>query len=425
MKKLLSLLASVSLVATASTSAVACGSSKNTPPPPPKKGPSAQSIKDKIKVTTVALPAKTGTDTSKPATDEAIKDALLKANSATKLTKDELAFMSLANVELKDNDQANPLKATIKSGGSEVTIDLTVSIHATAVQISAKITDPNAIIGVPTGVNTSLNTPATQTAVKNALQKKFTSLTTYDLSMISFDSNITLTIGEVYNTINLNINDDGGSSTIIKKLTAVEIHRSTSDIKTLIDAVKDNPINIPSNLTDITQKDTQDAIKADLQKEAAALSDYDLGTLGSFASTKATFDDNERDNPVTLKITDDATPPVVSASITLSKVHLTSSASQIENKIVAVLGASGGGGGPLTIPNTTGPVSTSSPLIRKEILKELKADVTTLSQYDIDNLISIPTGEILNTAPREITFTIKDDQGGASETYLLNVQTAS
>ncbi len=427
MKKLLSLLASVSLVATASTSAVACGSSKNTPPPP-KKGPSAQSIKDKIKVTTVALRAKTSTDTSKPATDEAIKDALFAANAATKLTKDELGAVSFANVELKDNEQANKLKATIKSGGTEASITLTVIIHATAVQISAKITDPDAIIGIPAGTSTDLDTTPTQNAIKKALKTKFSSLSNYDLTMIGFDSGVTLTTGETKNVINLKIDDDGGSKTIRKKLTDVEVHRSASDLKKLIDTKENAEITIPSNSnTSISNKDTQDAIKNALQVEEAGLTNYDLTTIGTFSigdGSSTTLSGDEANNIVNFVVTDDSGSNAT-AKVTLNKVRISSTTSEFKTKLALALTY---GTSQLIIP-AKGNQNTNDASIRKEIRESLKttannARANTVSTYDINNLITVAKNESITTAARLITFTIKD-ASETEDTFTLNVKSTT
>ena len=340
MKKLLNILASITLVSTASITAVACSNNEMAPPREPEviNPVGGREIADKIKNKNIILQAGTDKELNNSNTIEALKTAIKKANPS--LTTDELARLSFADDKpliVDGSERALTVKTTIlDQDGTKRTgnafVDIKVSVNATAAQIKAKITNPSStIIGIPTGSSTDLSTPATQKAIKDALQDKY-NLTNHDISTISFpDTSPTLQTAEQDNAVKLLITDDSvTNATANLTLAKVQIHRSASEIKRLITASNLIAIRAGSN-TSLSTPATQKAIKDALQAEFTKISDYDLTTI-TFPNTSTPLTDNETINSVDLRITDDASSNATD-NVTLDNVQIHRTAKQIEDKI--------------------------------------------------------------------------------------------
>ncbi len=330
MKKLLSLLSTITIVGSAGTTGVACSLNNDQNTFDKDVEDTAKEIVNKIKNKTIALTAASNPDTSNKTTNDELKDQLKKADPT--LNSDDLKAISFKKVNLKDDDQANPLLTTINSGGTKATINLTVSIHAKATQIATKIKDPNAIIGIQAGTNTNLSNSATQTAFKKALKAAFPTITDYDLTTITFDNpSATLSTDQSPNNVPITITDDAATTSKVKvSLTNVRINSTSKEIVAKF-ANKAALIGLKagSNLS-LANPSTQTALKKAIQTQYS-LTDYDMANL-SFANPKQTLVDNERANSVKLNISDDATTPGVS-SVALTDVQIYATAAQIKAKI--------------------------------------------------------------------------------------------
>ena len=330
MKKLLSLLSTITIVGSAGTTGVACSVNNDQNTFDKDVEDTAKEIVNKIKNKTIALTAASNPDTSNKITNDELKDQLKKADPT--LNSDDLKAISFKKVNLKDDDQANPLLTTINSGGTKATINLTVSIHAKATQIAAKIKNPNTIIGIQAGTNPSFSSPATQTAFKNALKVVFPTITDYDLTTITFDNpSATLKPDQSPNTVPITITDDAATTKKVNvSLTNVRINSTAKEIVAKFTNKADLiGLKAGSNLS-LANATTQTALKKAIQTHYN-LSAYDMAHL-AFANPKETLTDNETANAVKLNITDDAASPGAS-TVTLTNVQIYATAAQIQAKI--------------------------------------------------------------------------------------------
>ncbi len=391
----------------------------------------AAQIAAKIKAPTttiIGLPTGTGTSLSSNTVQKAIKDKLATQYGLSTNDLAQISFPQASSTTLNGNEQDTTVELSITddSGSpSPETVTLSkVRINRSASDIAGLITDTSAIIAIPANSDVRLDNTNTITAIKTALQTKFTQLTTHDLAMISFDSSKTLTASEADNNVVLTITDDAsptkGQATVT--LTKVRINRTAQEIKDIIDVVKDNPIYIPSNAAVTFRPATVQAIKLAVQKATgvSGLTDYDLTTLVSIDKTQGgALAVNEQDNDIQIGIRDDASPPDTKVS-TLSKLRINRTAQQILNELTAVIPD---GGGPLTIAGP-GPKKTDNAPVRTEILNALKARIPNITQNDIDNFIKVDTGYTIQTYPTLVGFTIRDDQGD-TRAYSINIETSS
>ena len=361
----------------------------------------------------IALPADSNQSLSNPTTKQAVENAIKATYSLSAYDMEQITFNN-PSLNLKKDEADNAIQLNItddSTSPSPAKITLTkVRINRTASEIAGLITNPSTtIIGIPANTSVNLDSKATQQAVKQALQSQYNQLTPHDLAMISFETGVTLTANEADNTINLKITDDSGASpapAATVTLNKVRINRTALQIQSIMNAIKDNPVNILSNSPDdISNATTQQNLKNSLKREASGLSTYDLTTLVSFSTPgQALLKNNEQDNAVTVGIKDDAKPSD-NKTVNLKKVHINSTAAQLDTKVLNVIDASS----TLTIAGT-GPLDTNNDSVRKAVWNALAARVTTLKAYD-ENFITVDTNQTIYNSYNPINFTITDDQG--------------
>ena len=167
-----------------------------------KKQTKANDIKNKITNPSISVPFGTNTSTIDVSTIKVIKTALQTANHL--LTFDDLTKITFANVTLSTS-AAVKVTAIITVGTypdtKTATIDLMISIIAETAQqkanaIKEKIRNKNITVAKGTAVSTT--DPATITTIKTSLNKWNPTLTTDDLTKITF-ANVTLSTSAAVN----------------------------------------------------------------------------------------------------------------------------------------------------------------------------------------------------------------------------------
>ncbi len=410
MKKLLNILASLSLGVSATASVVACEDNKKSSIIAEDE---AQKIAAKITNKKIALRARTNPATSYSATILALKEALQKANSS--LTSQDLDDISFAKKVLQDNEHVNSLLLTINAKVSTANVTLNVTINATADQIKAKITDPTStIIAIPAGYSTNLSNPATQGILKVKLVQKY-HLSAYDLRALFFPdaSNKVLKDNEVNNKVVLGIIDDGllPRATIVT-LTKVQIHSTVAQIKTKLDTFGRLTASFVSTDSTLTQANATKIIYA-LSINNPQISDWDKKQLSiTPAATPLTAKTKVN---VTLNITSDSLTPL-DQTLTIQARRFASSteeynAYQIADKI--------GTGLLVAIPAGTNPDITNANTITA--LKKALAQVNpALTANNLTKIAFSKTGGNTladNEANNTVTATIT--VGGSSTSVTL------
>ena len=419
MKKLLSLLSALTLVGGGGVSVVACASS-STPP-------SASSIADKIKDKNIELRAGSNKSTANTITDNDIKNQLQKNN---KLTNDELKDITIENVTLKDNEVANKVTAFIKVKDNRASVVLNVVINSTAAQISAKIKDPTStIIAIPAGSNKSLSNAETQVAIRKSLQIQY-KLSDYDTSVstITFPDASTqqLTDNEQNNSVKLKITDDATKPTNVEiNLTKLQIHSTAAQIKAKITNPTTTVIGIIAGSNPkLSNVATQNAIKKAIKNHykslspSVVLSDYDINAITFPDASTTTLKTKEQDNAVKLLITDDSGTNAT-ANLTLSKVHINSTANEIaakftgkENDLISIKAGSN-----TTVSNTTTKAELRTAIKTEYSLTDADmADITFANQYQ-----TLKDNEQANAVKLNITDDASPTKGQAT-VILTNVE---
>ena len=247
MKKLLRILSVFIVVASGTTTVLACKGKKTETIKASQitQGQdTARAVLKKISNRKIALPANTNQDTSQAITIQALKNSLKKANPS--LNQKDLQAITFAKDTLKDKEQNNSLQANIQIGITTASVTLNVLIHSTAMQIRTKIKNPTTtIIAIPAGSKQSLSDLTTQNALKTAIQNQY-NLSDYDKNTISFPdaSSTVLKDNQTNNSVKLRITDDAASPiTANDTLDKVQIHSTAKQIKAKLEDPKLGRLN--------------------------------------------------------------------------------------------------------------------------------------------------------------------------------------
>ncbi len=415
MKKLLSLLGAIALVGSAGTTVVACGSSSKTNNP-------AQDLANQIKNKDVALIAGSNTDTSNAATNKAIKDAVQTNN---KLKSDQMKNITITKVTLKDNEQANTVKANIKIGKDTASVNLNVEIHSTAAQIKTKINIEGsgrldaAFFNTDTTATTLTKENATKIVASLGENYAKSELSDWDKTQLSIKASGTKLPAETATRTKLNITSDAKTKAV--QSIYVEAMRFTSDSDKYKATKVANKIGaglvvgIPAGSSTVFN-DSKAAIKTALKKVNPALTANDLTNITLTITSPATaLTNNETDNAVTASISVGSTS-AGTATVALTKVQIHSTATQIQTKINNL------GRFYATFVSTDATMSDANKAL---IMKEFNTNNPDLSTWDQSRLsIAFKSGVTAFTVDTrvDVTMTITDDAAKpASQTATLKV----
>ncbi len=391
---------------------VACGSSSKTNNP-------AQDLANQIKNKDVALIAGSNTDTSNAATNKAIKDAVQTNN---KLKSDQMKNITITKVTLKDNEQANTVKANIKIGKDTASVNLNVEIHSTAAQIKTKIDNVGRLYATIVNADTSDNKLSQKNIdmILPIVKANNPQLSTFDQKQLSIDvsTSTTLTTGRRVD-VTLKITSDTAiktdTTTTLKVARFVSATGATEDqykadkIADKVGASLVTAIVTGSN-TSVTNNTTRDALRAALVKDntVTKLNSTEAGKI-TFGTAGVALATAETDNVVTATITEGSDTDTV----TLTKVQINSTAAEIKTKL-------GSGRLNAAIVNTNKADDKLSQTNIDKILSIFKANNAQLSTYDLDQLsidVSTSTTLTLDTSVN-VTLKIKDGASGTDTTTL-------
>ncbi len=302
MKKLLSLLGAITLVGSSVTTVVACGNKETN-----KK--TAQDVANKITNKNIALPAKTNPDTANPATILALKSALQSANP--NLKADDLQDITFSKVILKIDEVPNNVKANIKVGTTEDSVDLNVIISYTESGVIAnKITNKN--ISLPAKTSTNTANSATIDALRKALQKANSTLSNADLQKITF-AKVTLLDNEQKNSPLLATITANNTETSVDL--NVEIHSTAAEIKAKLQNTDLLVMVILSTETTLTQNNVNKAM-AVFKKINYGLSDWDKKQL-SLQPSSTSLPVNNTVGGIPMNISDDSQSSGTSTNVSI------------------------------------------------------------------------------------------------------------
>ena len=411
MKKLLRILSVLIVVASGTTTVLACKGKKTETIKASQitQGQdTARAVLKKISNRKIALPANTNQNTSQAITIQALKNSLQKANTA--LNTQDLKAITFAKDTLKDNEQNNSLKANINIGTTTASVALNVLIHSTAMQIRTKIKNPTTtIIAIPAGSNQSLSDANTKKALKTAIQNQY-NLSDYDKNTISFPdaSSTVLKDNQTNNSVKLRITDDATSPTTANDtLDKVQIHSTAKQIKTKLE----DPRLGRLNASFVSTTSTLTGVNPDLIVKAVQANNPQL-TAWDQAQLKITDDASitltlQKQTAVKLKIIDDATPTPTTLTLTVQAMRFSTASEQynvraISDKIKPSLPIAIRAGSNQDITNPTTVTALKDSL--QATNPALKADDLTKIDF------SIPGGSLVNNeADNFVTAYIRDN----------------
>ncbi len=401
MKKILSLLGAIALVGSAGTTVVACG---------PKLAKItgiyanlALELANKIKNKDVVLRAGTNPDTYYQDTYDAILTTVAKNNG---LNYDEMENIFIDQANLKDNEQANTVKANIQIKDYKASVNLNIEIHATAAQIKKKINHAWRFSATFVSTDKTL-TSKNAGLIVDKVKANNPQLSAYDLNQLSMvpDSHKTfITEGKIY-FVGLKIKDDAFySKPVIERIEACRFSSSTNQCKA--DQIRDKigsqlVVSIPAG-SSTTLSDSDTAFKTALKKVNPALNADDLKAIKLIGGT-FTLTGGEVNNSVNVKIIVGSSSSKGTAILLLNKVRIHRTADQIKTKITEA--------GRLTatfVSNVTDLTGVNPGLI----LDKVKANNPQLSTWDktqlsMDDKSSISFSK--EGIKANVTLKIKDD----------------
>ena len=317
MKKLLSILSSLTLISSAATTVVACGG-EDTPVPPPAPPPnpkeSPQQIAKLISDTNLFAPSNINPNTKNEGTIATLKNILQKSNPG--ITEDYLNFMSFSDETLDTSGQGNPTEVilTITEAGFEsTTVNLQVTVLATADQIKKKIdiSDPvRTDIGLKSNVQAYTGDTDTINAINAKLKSENPSLTASDLKTITYQVEDLENDGSEDKTpVLATITDDQGITATV--LLQVWIHPTAKQI-----AAKITKTTFSLDATfDSSTPATSTTINKALQVFNPTLTAYDLENIKYSGTLEA-----NKVASITVHIEDDVLQKDDSVTLTLTKV---------------------------------------------------------------------------------------------------------
>ena len=418
MKKLLSLLGAIALVGSAGTTVVACGSKTN---PPPKNNP-AQDLANQIKNKDVALIAGSNTDTSNAATNKAIKDAVQTNN---KLKSDQMKNITITKVTLKDNEQANTVKANIKIGKDTASVNLNVEIHSTAAQIKAKLDDVGRLGVTFISTDDNLSQPNID-KILTIVKTNNPQLSKFDQDQISITTASAGSLtAKTKEPVTLKITSDAAIKANTQ--TTLEVARFANTTSTA-DGNKYKAFQLADKIglellvatpagTSTTLATAATAIKAALKKANPTLTADDISKISAVAMTSGTWSNAEANNLVTVTFTEGTGGDAQTATAALAHVVIHRTAAQIKSAINGITSQN------VDIAGPAGETGTGT--IDAQILAKLKTEAS-ISDWDLTQ-ITIPSKVALSTTRTAVTLKIKDDATPTpgDETQVINVKTAS
>ena len=314
MKKLLSILSSLTLISATATTAVACGEDTPAPPPAPPPNPkeSPQQIAKLISNTNLFAPSNMNPDTRNSDTVTTLKRTLQKANPG--ITDDYLNFMTFSDETLDTSGQETPTEVilTITEAGFEsTTVNLQVTVLATADQIKKKIdtSDPaRTDIDLNSNVQAYTGDTSTINAINAKLKSENPTLKPSDLKTITYQVEDLENDGSEDKTpVLATITDDQGKTATVPL--QVWIHPTAKQIAAKITKTT---FSLDATLDSSTPA-TSTTINKALQVFNPTLTAYDLeaiqysGTLAAntAAAIKVHIEDDlqQKDESVTLTLT--------------------------------------------------------------------------------------------------------------------------
>ncbi len=329
MKKLMQLLAALTVAGASASTAVACSNSNG--------GGGKNNIKDtnyannasrdapkfiisKITNTDISVPYNTNPDTTNQQTINALNQALWKANSS--LTSQDLSTLSYSKATLvadkavrvtvtsKYSDAQDPQASIVlnvaltgkpipESNIKPAMYNINPSMHNitpgqdTPKAVINKIKNKN--ISVPKGTNPSTTNPATVTALNQALQTANPTLTSQDLTTLSYSST-TLEVGQAVSVTVTSQSTGAPSAQANLQVTLAtqpappqkwtNINKAQDTPKAVIAKIKDTNISVPNGTNpSTTNPATVITLCEALQSANPSLNNHDLSTLSYSSAT--------------------------------------------------------------------------------------------------------------------------------------------
>ena len=413
MKRLLNLLATITLVGSGTATVVACGSDKTVPPrPAPRiKKETADDIANKIKETRIQLAAYTNPSLTNPATIKALKANLQKLNP-------DLTPFDLATISFSLADSSRPLRAdgtetldgvnaniNVKGAKEETqaSVLLEVSINIKADQILTKISTKD--LKLHYVADDDVQSEATSKVLKAKLQADNPNLLPSDLEHISFLAGTLNNDGsETASPIRMAVTVDSHVATTVLDVT---VAANLEQIKNKIDAslsysvasTTDNLHNAASrtDMLNVLQRLNPSLTANDLQ--AITFEDKVL-TLDTPTEVVVSIQNSQKEQPVTVTIN--------VTRVTVDQATVNNIKAKIKNTTLAL---------DPSLPKSTGNADTENALATK-----LKTLNPALTQADLGKITYSIANLELN---KQVNVTATITSNLVSENVVLKVELAS
>ena len=274
MKKLLSLISTITVIGGSTSAVIACGTSTTKPIKPSSdivnKG---TEITSKIKQTNITVPAGTNPDVTNPQTVTALNTALQTANPNLKAS--DLNALNYKGGPLVAGQAVKVIVTATVDGRVSPPKQLMVTLtkpQNPAQAVIDKITNKN--ISVPAGTNPDVTNPQTIKAL-NAALKKADDLSDVELSELSYSGG-PLVGGKA---VQIKVTATVGSATASTDL-SVTLEQSANPAQKIIDEIYDHNFKVPVGTNpSVTNPQTVTALNKALQDANPKLSADDLSKL--------------------------------------------------------------------------------------------------------------------------------------------------